>query len=63
MREAQCDNIEIAPVGDAWQVSQAGRPLDRFESVETAYQHALALCGELFERGVRSRVCELPAAA
>lgn len=63
MREAHCHSIEIAPVGDAWLVSQAGQPPNQFESVETAYQHALALCGELFERGVRSRVSELPAAA
>jgi hypothetical protein len=63
MREALYQDIEIAPVADGWQVRQAGRALNKFESVEKAYQHALILCGELFERGVHSRVYELPAAA
>ncbi|WP_297508010.1 hypothetical protein [uncultured Caulobacter sp.] len=63
MREALCQNIEVAPVGDGWQVRQAGEPLNQFESVEKAYQHALALCAELFERGVHSRVCQLAKAA
>lgn len=60
---AHCQRIEIKPVTDGWVVTEGGRAAGRFDSAETAYKKALAICGDLFERGVRSRVYELPAAA
>lgn len=65
MREdaAHCQRIEIAPVSEGWMVTEDGRPAGLFDTVETAYQRALALCDDLFERGVASRVYELPAPA
>ena len=55
--------IEIAPETDGWVVSENGRPAGLFDNRETAYKRALDMCGALFERGVLSRVYELPAAA
>lgn len=55
--------IEIAHVSEGWVVTEGGRPAGRFESIETAYQQALAICGALFEKGVPSQVYELPQAA
>jgi hypothetical protein len=60
---AQCPRIEIAHVSEGWVVTEDGRLAGHFDSVETAYKQALAICGALFERGVRSRVYQLPAAA
>lgn len=60
---AHCQRIEIAPVTEGWMVTEDGRPAEIFDSVETAYQRALAICGELFEQGVASQVYELPALA
>lgn len=55
--------IEIVPDADGWVVSENGRPAGLFDNHETAYKRALDLCGALFDRGVLSRVYELPAAA
>ena len=55
--------IEIAHDSDGWVVSENGRPAGLFDNRETAYKRALDLCGALFDRGVFSRVYELPAAA
>ena len=65
MREdaAHCQRIEIAPVSEGWMVTEDGQPAGLFDSAETAYNRALAICAELFERGVASRVYELPAIA
>lgn len=60
---AHYQRIEIAHVSGSWIVMEGGRPAGRFETVETAYQQALTICGDLFERGVASRVYELPRAA
>lgn len=60
---AHCQRIEIAHVSGGWVVTEGGRPAGCFESVETAYQQALAICGALFEQGVPSQVYELPRAA
>jgi hypothetical protein len=56
---AHCQRIEIAPVSEGWMVTEDGRPAGLFDTAETAYQRALAICGELFERGVAARVYEL----
>ena len=56
---AHCQRIEIAPVSEGWIVTEDGRPAGLFDTAETAYQRALAICGELFERGVAARVYEL----
>jgi hypothetical protein len=60
---AHCQRIEIQPVIDGWVVTEGDRTAGRFDNVETAYKKALAICGDLFERGVRSQVYELPTAA
>jgi hypothetical protein len=60
---AHCQRIEIQPVTDGWVVTEGDHTAGRFDSVETAYKKALAICGDLFERGVRSQVCELSATA
>ncbi|ATC24139.1 hypothetical protein EIB18_06435 [Caulobacter vibrioides] len=60
---AQCQRIEIALVSEGWIVTEGGRLAGRFATVETAYEQALAICGDLFEQGVSSRVYELPRAA
>ncbi|HWU79313.1 MAG TPA: hypothetical protein VN158_04520 [Caulobacter sp.] len=60
---AHCQRIEIAHVPEGWVVTEDGRLAGFFDSAETAYKRALAICGELFERGVPSRVYELPALA
>lgn len=60
---AHCQNIEIAPIQDGWVVTEGGRPAGQFDNVESAYKSALALCGTLFEQGVRSQVTERAAAA
>ncbi|OYW98824.1 MAG: hypothetical protein B7Z12_19145 [Caulobacter vibrioides] len=60
---AHCQRIEIAHVSEGWIVTEGGRLAGRFETVETAYQQALAICDDLFEQGVPSRVYELPQAA
>ncbi|MDR7231923.1 hypothetical protein J2X45_003026 [Caulobacter sp. BE264] len=60
---AHFQRIEIAQVSEGWVVTEGGRPVGRFESVETAYQRALAICGALFDKGVPSQVHELPHAA
>lgn len=56
---AHCQRIEIAPLSEGWMVTEDGKPAGVFDSPETAYQRALAICAELFERGVPSRVYEL----
>nr|WP_295109138.1 hypothetical protein [uncultured Caulobacter sp.] len=60
---AHCQRIEIAHVSEGWVVTEDGRLAGHFDSVETAYKQALAICGDLFERGVPSRVYEVPALA
>lgn len=60
---AHCQRIEIAHVSEGWIVTEGGRLAGHFETVETAYHQALAICGDLFERGVSSQVYELPRAA
>lgn len=60
---ARCERIEIVRVAEGWLVTEGGRLAGHFETVETAYQQALAICGDLFDRGVRSRVYELSRAA
>jgi len=59
---AHCQRIEIAHDQDGWVVSENGRPAGLFDNRETAYKRALAICDDLFDRGVRSRVYERPAA-
>lgn len=56
---AHCQRIEIAPLQEGWIVTENGKPAGVFDSPESAYRQALAICGELFERGVPSRVYEL----
>jgi hypothetical protein len=60
---AHCQRIEIAHDLDGWVVSTNGRLAGLFDNRETAYKKALAICGDLFDRGVWCQVCELPAAA
>jgi len=60
---ARCERIEIVHVAEGWIVIQGGRLSGHFETVETAYKQALTICVDLFDRGVRSRVYELPRAA
>ncbi|MET3666471.1 hypothetical protein [Caulobacter sp. 1776] len=60
---AHCQRIEIAHVSEGWVVTEDGRLAGYFDTVETAYTRALAICAELFERGVPSRVYELPVMA
>lgn len=60
---AHCQRIEITHVSEGWVVTEDGRLAGHFDTVETAYNQALAICGDLFERGVKSRVYELPALA
>lgn len=60
---AHCQRIEIAHVTEGWLVIEDGHPAGFFDSAETAYKQALAICGALFDRGVPSRVYELPALA
>ncbi len=60
---AHCQRIEIAHVSEGWVVTEDGRLAGFFDNAETAYKQALAICGDLFERGVQSRVYELPALA
>lgn len=60
---ARCQRIEIAHVPEGWVVTEDGRLAGFFDNAETAYKQALAICGDLFERGVQSRVYELPALA
>jgi len=52
--------IEIAHVSEGWIVTEGGRLAGYFDNVETAYKQALAICDDLFDQGVRSRVYELP---
>ena len=60
---AQYRPIEIAHVSEGWIVTDAGRVAGRFDTVENAYKRALAICADLFERGVASRVYEVALAA
>ena len=60
---ARCERIEIVHVAEGWIVTEGGRLAGHFETVEIAYNQALTICGDLFDRGVRSRVYELPRAA
>lgn len=57
---AHCQRIEIAHLPEGWTVTEDGRPAGCFDSQEIAYKKALAICGELFDRGVRSKVYEAP---
>ncbi len=60
---AHCQRIEIAHVSEGWVVTEDGRLAGFFDDAENAYKQALAICGDLFERGVPSRVYEMPALA
>ncbi|WP_184718907.1 hypothetical protein [Caulobacter sp.] len=60
---AHCQRIEIMPLNDGWVVTEGGRTAGQFDNVESAYKSALAICGDLFEQGVRSQVTERAAAA
>jgi hypothetical protein len=60
---AHCQRIEITHVSEGWVVTEGGRLAGHFDNVETAYKQALAICGDLFERGVPSKVYELPVLA
>lgn len=51
-------NIEIAPAGDGWVVRFDGEVALRHVDIAGAYQGALGLCADLFDRGVRARVVE-----
>jgi hypothetical protein len=41
-------------------VAECGRITGRFDSEESAYKSALAICGDLFDMGIRSRVSQTP---
>lgn len=60
---AQCQRIEITHVSEGWVVTEGDRLAGCFETVETAYNQALAICGALFEQGVSSQVYERARAA
>ncbi len=51
-------DIQVIPAPSGWMVSEAGKVTGRFDSEEIAYKTALAICDQLFERGIRSRVSQ-----
>jgi hypothetical protein len=53
-------DIEVIPAPSGWMVAEAGKVTGRFDSEESAYKTALAICTQLFEQGIRSRVSQTP---
>lgn len=49
-------HIEVIAAPSGWMVAKAGTVTGRFESQETAYKNALAICNALFDQGVRAVV-------
>jgi hypothetical protein len=54
-------DIEVIAAPTGWMVAECGKITGRFDSEESAYKKALAICGDLFEMGIRSRVSQTPA--
>jgi hypothetical protein len=53
-------DIEVIAAPTGWVVAEAGKVTGRFDSEESAYKKALAICGDLFDMGIRSRVSQTP---
>lgn len=51
-------DIQVIPAPSGWTVAEAGKVTGRFESEEIAYKTALAICAQLFEQGIPSRVSQ-----
>jgi len=49
-------DIEVIAAPTGWMVAEAGKVTGRFDSEESAYKQALAICADLFDAGVRARV-------
>jgi hypothetical protein len=54
-------DIEVIAAPTGWMVAKAGSVTGSFDSQESAYKNALALCDALFEEGVRAFVRQAPA--
>ncbi len=54
-------DIEVIAAPAGWIVAESGKVAGRFDSEESAYKKALAICGALFEMGISSRVSQAPA--